>query len=59
MTIIKNNYEFKIVRYYLNKIIIKITPLGATPTNFEDYPIYKTRNINETLKDIVYDLTTF
>jgi hypothetical protein len=58
MTIIKNNYEFKIVNYYLNKMIIRITPLGVTPTNSEDYPMYQTFNVNETLEDIVCDLTT-
>jgi len=58
MTIIKNNYEFKIVNYYLDKMVIKITPLGVTPTNSEDYPMYETRFVNETLEDIVYDLTT-
>ncbi len=58
MTIIKNNYQFKIVNYYLDKMVIRITPLGVTPTNSEDYPMYKTFSIDETLEDIVYDLTT-
>jgi hypothetical protein len=58
MKITKNNYEFKIVNYYLDKMVIRITPLGVTPTNSEDYPMYKTFNVNETLEDIVYDLTT-
>jgi|TARA_R100000479_G_C6346770_1_gene187515 hypothetical protein len=58
-TIIKNNYEFKIVNYYLDKMVVRITPMfGVTPTNLEEYPIYETRNVDETLEDIVYDLTT-
>ena len=59
MTIIKNSYKFEIVNYFLNKQVIKITPLGVTPTNSEDYPMYETRDVNETLEDIVYDLTTY
>ena len=58
MQIIKNSYSFKIVRRYSDKVVIGITPLGVTPTNAEDYPIYTTRNADESFEDIVYDLTT-
>ena len=51
MTIIKNSYEFKIVNYYLDKMVIRITPLGVTPTNSEEYPMYKTFTVNETLEN--------
>ena len=59
MTIIKNNFKYQIVRYYLDKIIVEITPLGVTPTNIEDYPIYVTRLQEETFEEIVNDLSTF
>tara|TARA_R100000664_G_C2747700_1_gene135190 strand:- start:912 stop:1091 length:180 start_codon:yes stop_codon:yes gene_type:complete len=59
MTTIKNNYQYKIVRYYLDKMVIEIQPLGVTPTNSEDYPMYKTYNVNQDFKDIVNDLSTY
>ena len=59
MNTIKNNYQYKIVRYYLDKMVIEITPLGVTPTILEDYPMYKTFNINNNIIDIVNDLSTY
>ena len=59
MTIIKNNYKYEIVRYYLNKMVFKISPIGVTPTNSEDYPMYVERFSDEDFEEIVYDLSTF
>jgi hypothetical protein len=59
MTVIKNNYKYEIVRYYLNKMVVKISPLGVTPTNSEDYPMYVERFADEDFEEIVYDLSTF
>jgi hypothetical protein len=59
MTIIKNNYKYEIVRYYLNKMVVKISPIGVTPTNSEDYPMYVERFSDEDFEEIVYDLSTF
>jgi len=56
---IKNNFKYQIVRYYLDKIIVEITPLGVTPTNIKEYPMYITRLREETFKEIVNDLSTF
>jgi len=59
MKTIKNNYEFKIVRYYLDKMIIEINPKGVTPPNADEYPMYVTRDSDECFKDVVADLTSF
>ncbi len=59
MTITKNNYNYEIVRYYLNKMVIKITPIDVTPTNSQDYPLYVERFSDEDFKEVVYDLSTF
>ena len=59
MKTIKNNYQYKIVNYYLDKMVIEIKPLGVKPTNSEDYPMYKTYNVNECFEDIVNDLSTY
>lgn len=59
MKAIKNNYQYKIVRYYLDKMVIQIQPLGVVPTNSEDYPMYKTYSVNQDFQDIVNDLSTY
>jgi len=41
---IHNGFEFKIVRYYDNKAVIRIKPLGGTMTNGET-EIYRTESI--------------
>jgi len=72
MTITKNGFNFKIVQYeqhfngttWVNKKVVEITPTQQTWYDLQDngglenYPEYHTRDTDETLEDIVYDLTT-
>ena len=58
MQIIKNDYKYKEVRTYLNKVVIEITPIGVTPPNSEDYPMYVYRDIDDVFEDVVEDLSS-
>jgi hypothetical protein len=40
-------------------MVVKISPIGVTPTNSEDYPMYVERFSDEDFEEIVYDLSTF
>ena len=46
---------FEEVRYYLDKTVVKIIPMGVTPTNLEEYPMYITDVINGSLEEWVND----
>tara|TARA_R110002095_G_scaffold106857_1_gene93688 strand:+ start:607 stop:783 length:177 start_codon:yes stop_codon:yes gene_type:complete len=49
-----NNFIFEVVRTYLDKSVVKITPTNYTPTNLEDYPMFVTDKIGS-LKEWIED----
>tara|TARA_R110000824_G_scaffold225179_1_gene412804 strand:+ start:617 stop:838 length:222 start_codon:yes stop_codon:yes gene_type:complete len=72
MKIFKNGFQFQVVQQtqhyngttWTNKKVVEITPTGQTRYDLqehgelENYPEYHTRDVDETLEEIVYDLTT-
>ncbi len=71
MIITKNGFNFRVVQQtqhyngttWINKKVVEITPTEQTCYDLQDngglenYPEYHTRDVDETLEDIVYDLT--
>ena len=53
-----NDYEFRIVRTYTNKMVIEIAPCGVTPPNADDYPMYVYCDIDDRLEDVAKDLAS-
>ena len=54
-SITHNNFIFEVVRTYLDKTVVKITPTNYTPTNLDDDPMFVTDKLEGSLNNWIKD----
>tara|TARA_B110000285_G_scaffold57500_1_gene65654 strand:+ start:525 stop:704 length:180 start_codon:yes stop_codon:yes gene_type:complete len=50
-----NSFLFEEVRSFLDKSVVKITPINCTPTNADEYPMFVNTKIESSLQEWVED----